>query len=60
MAGTSTIDLRVDYPLPGQDRQFVASGAILRVGKKMAVTQMELHNDEQQLIAAGTGTFAVG
>jgi len=56
----STIDLRVDYLLPGKGRYFVASGHILRIGKKVAVVRMELHNDEQQLIAVGTGTYLFG
>jgi len=52
-----TIDLRVDYLLPGKGRHFVASGQILRMGKKVTVVRMELHNDEQHLIAVGTGTY---
>jgi len=55
-----TIDLRVDYLLPGKGRHFVASGHILRFGNKVAVARMELHNDEQQLIAVGTGTYMIG
>jgi len=57
---TSTIDLRVDYLLPGKGRHFVASGSILRFGKRVAVVRMELHNDEQELIAVGMGTFMIG
>ena len=34
--------------------------AIMRTGKKVAVTRMELHNDEDLLIAVGTGTYIVG
>jgi acyl-coenzyme A thioesterase PaaI-like protein len=32
----------------------------MRTGKKVAVTRMELHNDEDLLIAVGTGTYIVG
>ncbi len=52
-----TIDLRIDYLLPGKGRYFIASGSILRIGNKVAITRMELHNDEQRLIAAGSGTY---
>lgn len=55
-----TIDLRIDYLLPGKGRHFVATGSILRIGNKVAVTRMELHNDEQWLIAAGSGTYMLG
>jgi acyl-coenzyme A thioesterase PaaI-like protein len=32
----------------------------MRTGKKVAVTRMELHNEEGVLIAVGTGTYLVG
>ncbi|RMF91991.1 MAG: thioesterase family protein [Nitrospinota bacterium] len=55
-----TIDLRIDYLRPGIGEFFVSKGFILRIGNKVAVTRMELHNDRQQLIAVGTGTYIVG
>ena len=54
-----TVDLRVDYLRPGRGRHFTARSWILRKGYVVAVTRMELHNDEQALIAVGTGTYAV-
>ena len=55
----STIDLRIDYLGPGKGKVFTASGSILRTGSKLGVARMELHNDKQQLIAVGTGTYIV-
>ncbi len=55
-----SIDLRIDYLRPGTGNSFVASGTILRTGNKVAVTRMELHNEEDKLIAVGTGTYTVG
>lgn len=55
-----TIDLRVDYLRPGIGKKFYATGSIMRSGKKVAVTRMELHNDRDRLIAVGTGTYIVG
>ncbi len=55
-----TIDLRVDYLRPGLGKHFVATGYVLRTGSRVAVTRMELHNDEQRLIAVGTGAYVVG
>jgi uncharacterized protein (TIGR00369 family) len=60
MAHIGTIDLRVDYLRPGRGKTFRAVSAIMRTGKKVAVTRMELHNDESVLIAVGTGTYIVG
>jgi uncharacterized protein (TIGR00369 family) len=60
MARIGTIDLRVDYLRPGRGKAFRAVSAIMRTGRKVAVTRMELHNDERVLVAVGTGTYIVG
>jgi uncharacterized protein (TIGR00369 family) len=60
MARIGTIDLRVDYLRPGRGKTFRAVSAIMRTGRKVAVTRMELHNDERVLVAVGTGTYIVG
>ncbi|NIV93815.1 thioesterase family protein [candidate division KSB1 bacterium] len=54
-----TIDLRIDFLRPGRGKYFKATGSVLRTGSKVAVTRMELHNDEELLIAVGTGTYVV-
>lgn len=54
-----TIDLRIDYLRPGRGRWFLATGYILRLGNKVAVTRTELHNDDNNLIAVGTGAYTV-
>ena len=54
-----TIDLRVDYLRPGLGETFSAKGFVLRAGRKVAVTRMELHNDENSLIAVGTGAYSI-
>ncbi len=55
-----TIDIRVDYLRPGFGSKFIASGFVLRTGNKVAVTRMELHNNDDVLIAVGTGAYVVG
>ena len=55
-----TIDLRIDYLRPGFGQWFEAIGFVLRTGNKVAVTRIELHNDENSLIAVGTGAYVVG
>ncbi len=55
-----TIDLRIDYLRPGRGDSFTSSASTLRIGRKVAVTRMELHNNEDLLIAVGTGTYIVG
>jgi uncharacterized protein (TIGR00369 family) len=60
LANVGTIDIRVDYLRPGIGRHFLASAYLLRSGNKVAVTRMELHNDEDSLVAVGTGAYLVG
>jgi uncharacterized protein (TIGR00369 family) len=60
LTNIGTIDLRIDYLRSGVGRRFTASGTVLRSGNKVAVTRMELVNDEGTLIAVGTGTYLVG
>ncbi|MCC6212409.1 MAG: thioesterase family protein [Burkholderiales bacterium] len=55
-----TIDLRVDYLRPGRGRHFTATARIVRKGSRIAVTHMELHNDQGELIATGGAAYAVG
>ncbi|MDD5094454.1 MAG: thioesterase family protein [Dehalococcoidia bacterium] len=55
-----TIDLRVDYLMPGKGKSFVASGSLLHFGSKVASVQTELRNDQDQLIAVGRGSYLYG
>jgi uncharacterized protein (TIGR00369 family) len=55
-----TIDLRIDYLRPGKGKYFIATGSIMRAGRRVSVTRMELYNDQNLLIAVGTGTYIVG
>lgn len=54
-----TINLRTDYLRPGKGTTFIATARIIRHGSKIAVTQMELHNEEGEHIAFGTATYMV-
>ena len=54
-----TIDLRVDYLRPGLGEHFISTGYALRTGNKVAVTRIELKNNQDDLIAVGTGSYVV-
>ncbi len=58
-ARVGTIDLRVDYLRPGKGTHFYATGSVMRAGRKVAVTRMELKNQEELLIAVGTGAYLI-
>lgn len=55
-----TIDLRIDYLRPGRGEYFIATGEAMRVGNKVTVVRTELKNNENTLLAVGTGTYMVG
>ena len=55
-----TIDLRTDFLRPGRGEAFVATARIIRSGNKVAVARMEMHNEQGDHIAFGTGTYMVG
>ncbi len=54
-----TVDLRVDYLRPGQGKEFVATGRVIRLGGRIASLQMTLENESGQLIATGAGSYVV-
>ncbi|MFA4915150.1 MAG: thioesterase family protein [Syntrophales bacterium] len=60
VARMGTIDVRVDFLRPGRGTEFLSTATIMRTGKKVAVTRMELRNQDDLLIAVGTGTYIVG
>ena len=60
LAKLGTIDLRVDYLRPGRGQLFTATAVLLRSGNKVAVVRSELHSDDGNLVAVGTGTYLCG
>jgi len=52
-----TIDMRVDFLLPGRGTIFTATGRVIRAGKRVTVCRMEMHNDKNDCIALGTGSY---
>lgn len=54
-----TIDLRVDYLRQGLGKHFVASAEVMRLGGRVAATQMRLTNDEGTLIATAAAAYMI-
>ncbi len=56
----STIDLRVDYLAPGQAKDLICEGTIVKSGSKVIFTRMIAYHDKpENLIAEGRGVFSV-
>lgn len=58
-AQLGTIDLRVDYLRSGLGERFTASARVVRLGRRVANTQMTLTNQDDRLIATANGTYIV-
>ena len=59
LKGLSTVDLRIDFLLPGGGNHFIATGHVMRPGRTLASTRMELRNDDDKLIAIGSAVYRV-
>ncbi len=57
----ATIDLRVDYLLPGRGADLVARAEVLRLGNRVGVSSIEVvHPDEpDRLVAVAKGVYTV-
>lgn len=56
----STLDLRVDYLVPGPMRDLVASAEVIRVGKSAAVAQARVRTaGSRQVVAEGKAVFSI-
>ena len=58
-AKLGTIDMRVDYLRPGAGEAFTCTAYPLRNGRKVAVVRSEFHNNHNELVAVGTGSYIV-
>ena len=60
-ARVSTIDMRVDYLRPGRQETLVAEANVVRLGRKVAVTDMRLFHPSapNESIATGKGVYNV-
>lgn len=57
LSGMGTVDLRVDYLLPGSGTRFFADGLVMRPGRMLSSTRMEFFNQDDQLLAIGTAIY---
>ena len=55
-----TVNLHVDYLRPGKGSSFTASAQTERMGNKIGVFRVSLHNEENIQIASGVATYLVG
>lgn len=59
LSKASTISMHVDYMQPGKGKHFIAKAWVQHRGNKITFARMELRNQEDVLIAAGTATYMI-
>lgn len=58
-ARIGTIDMRVDFLHQAIGKHFLATGKVIRLGGRIATTQMTLVNEVGEMVASGTASFIV-
>ena len=53
-----TVDLRVDYLRPAKRGSLFATGRVIKLGRRVAVADVEVKDEEGQLVAVGRGVYA--
>ena len=57
LVGIGTVDMRVDYLTPAKGAYFICTGSVMRFGRILCSTRMELANDAGELHAIGTAVY---
>lgn len=60
LARTATVDLRVDYLRPARGSEFFVTAEVIRAGRKINVTRMELFDQKETLLATAIGIYLMG
>ena len=55
-AGMTTVDLKVNYLAPAQGGKLIARGRRIKLGKRIALGEAEVIDQENKLLAHGTST----
>ena len=56
--GVPTINLRVDFLSPGTSTSLTATANTRRLGRSVAVVDVDVHDDDGKLCAVGRGTYS--
>jgi uncharacterized protein (TIGR00369 family) len=56
--GVPTINLRIDFLKPAVGDKLTATAHVRRLGRTVAVVDIDIHDQRQSLVAVGRGTFS--
>ncbi len=55
----NTVDMRVDYLRPAGGQSFTGVGQVIRKGSRICVARVEVHNDQDLLVAHGVASYSI-
>ena len=56
--GVPTINLRIDYVRPAMGSVLTATARVRRSGRMVALVDVDVHDEQQSLVAVGRGTYS--
>ena len=56
--GVPTINLRIDYLRPAVGRVVTGTARVRRMGRTVALVDVDVHDEQQALVAVGRGTYS--
>ena len=56
--GVPTINLRIDYLKPAVGTRLTGTARVRRTGRTVALVDVDVHDEEQSLVAVGRGTYS--
>jgi uncharacterized protein (TIGR00369 family) len=56
--GVPTINLRIDYLKPAIGAALTATARVRRIGRTVALVDVDVHDEQQSLVAVGRGTYS--
>jgi uncharacterized protein (TIGR00369 family) len=56
--GVPTINLRIDYLRPAVGELLTGTARVRRTGRTVALVDVEVHDEQQTLVAVGRGTYS--
>ena len=56
--GVPTINLRIDYVRPAMGSVLTATARVRRSGRTVALVDVDVHDEQQSLVAVGRGTYS--
>ena len=57
-SGVPTIDLRIDWLRPARAGDLIATGRVVKAGRRVSVADIEVHDVGGRLVAVGRGLYA--